>query len=359
MCSPQVILAAIGAQDQHVCRCHQAGADAPEAGARTDGHPGHPGHAGSTVDRRPRPAGPQARAAEADASAAPGRAATSRRTALRAAVAGALGLAGTAVLAASPAAAAAAPADPPAPSDYPESVPDMLRRGGRRIVDLTHPLSADFPVFQFYVRKPEQRQVMFEDVMGFNSAEWTFNEHAGTHMDVPAHSEAGLATADEIRLEDLVAPLVVVRIADRAERENTTELTVDDLRGWEREHGRIPEGAFVAMDSGWYQRVDDAEAFLQFDRAAEVMRFPGVSVEAAEFLIAERDIVGFGTDTTSLDVGTRVEPLTHRTLLTTGRYGLENLAALDQVPERGATLIVGVPKLRGGFGAPVRAMAFL
>ncbi|MFC6005018.1 hypothetical protein ACFPZ0_26175, partial [Streptomonospora nanhaiensis] len=69
MCSPQVILAAIGAQDQHVCRCHQAGADAPEAGARTDGHPGH---AGSTVDRRPRPAGPQARAAEADASAAPG-----------------------------------------------------------------------------------------------------------------------------------------------------------------------------------------------------------------------------------------------------------------------------------------------
>ncbi|KOX12547.1 hypothetical protein ADL05_21260 [Nocardiopsis sp. NRRL B-16309] len=252
-----------------------------------------------------------------------------------------------------------AAAAPPRPTDPDLSLAAILRRDRRRIVDLTHPLSADFPVFEFYVRRPEQRQVMFADVVGFNSAEWTFNEHAGTHMDVPAHAEEGLAHADEIALEDLVAPLAVVRVAERAERENTTELTVDDLLDWEDEHGTIPAGAFVAMDSGWYRRVDDAGAYLQFDRAAEVMRFPGVSVEAADFLVRERDIVGFGTDTTSLDVGTRVEPLTHRALLTTGRYGLENLAALDEVPESGATLVVGLPKLRGGFGAPVRAMAIL
>lgn len=320
MCSPSVVLAAIGAPAQCACD-HDHGPDG----------------------RHPAP-GPDGRGDHGAQAPGPG-----RRDALRAAVVGALGLAGAVAL---PAAAAAAPA----PAD---SLADILRRDRRRIVDLTHPLSADFPVFEFYVRRPEQRQVMFSDVVGFNSAEWTFNEHAGTHMDVPAHADEGLAAADEIALEDLIAPLAVIRIAERAERENTTELAVEDILDWEKRHGRLPEGAFVAMDSGWYRRVDDAEAFLQFDRAAEVMRFPGVSPEAAEFLVAERDIVGFGTDTSSLDVGTRVEPVTHRTLLTTGRYGLENLAALDEVPDTGATLLVGLPKLRGGFGAPVRAIAIL
>jgi kynurenine formamidase len=228
-----------------------------------------------------------------------------------------------------------------------------------RVLDLTHPLSPDFPVFEMYVRKPACRQVMFEDVIGFNTAEWTLNEHTGTHMDVPAHSRKGLPTADQVRPEDLVAPLCVVRIAERAARNNITELTVKDLREWERRNGPIPERAFVALDSGWYRRVGDAAAFLQFDALAQVMRFPGISPEAADFLINQRSIVGFGTDTSSLDVGTRREPLVHRMLLTTGRYGLENLAALDTVPERGAQLVVGAAKLRGGFGAPVRALALL
>ncbi|RKS09667.1 kynurenine formamidase [Nocardiopsis sp. Huas11] len=341
MCSPQVILAALGARAQTNCHDHHhRGAAVPEAA--------------TTAPTAPTaPAAPRRRRNRSGPAPEHGGPVTDRRGALRAAVAGTLGLAGAVAL---PSTAAAAPPEPTDPAD---SLASVLRRDRRRIVDLTHPLSADFPVFDFYVRRPEQRQVMFADVVGFNSAEWTFNEHAGTHMDVPAHADAGLAHADEIALEDLVAPLVVVRIAERAERENTTELTVDDLLDWEDEHGTIPDGAFVAMDSGWYKRVGDAEAFLQFDRSAEVMRFPGVSVEAADFLVGERDIVGFGTDTTSLDVGTRVEPLTHRALLTTGRYGLENLAALDEVPESGATLVVGLPKLRGGFGAPVRAMAIL
>ncbi|MDF5752439.1 cyclase family protein [Spongiactinospora sp. TRM90649] len=266
-----------------------------------------------------------------------------RRQAVRAALAAVAGGLGVAAFPAGRAEAAAV-APPPHAS---------------RVLDLTHPLSPDFPVFQLYVRRPERRQVMFERVAGFNTAEWTFNEHTGTHMDVPAHSRAGLRTADLIPPQDLVVPLCVVRIAERAARDNITELTVKDIKDWERRHGPLPERAFVASDSGWYKRVADPRAYLQFDPRAQVMRFPGVSPEAAEFLIERRSIVGFGTDTSSLDVGTRREPLVHRMLLTTGRYGLENLAALDTVPERGATLVVGAAKLRGGFGAPVRALALL
>lgn len=280
--------------------------------------------------------------------------AVGRRQALRAAFAGAVGAGAAAALV-----PGRAEASSPGSGAPPGRVSQVRRSGAQRVLDLTHPLSPDFPVFELYVRKPQRRQVMFEDVIGFNTAEWTFNEHTGTHMDVPAHSKKGLPTVDQIRVEDLVAPLCVVRIADRAERDNITELTVKDLKEWERKNGRIPDRAFVASDSGWYKRVGDARSYLQFDALAQVMRFPGVSPEAADFLINQRSIVGFGTDTSSLDVGTRREPLVHRMLLTTGRYGLENLAALDTVPDRGATLVVGVPKLRGGFGAPVRALALL
>ncbi|MFB4263799.1 cyclase family protein [Nonomuraea sp. GTA35] len=308
MCAPETIMAALEGEQQPFCgRRH-----APEDGQEPSG-----GWQAAEVEQQP----------------------SGRRQVLRGALAGLFGVGALAVL--------------------PRRAQAASGVRASRVLDLTHPLSPDFPVFEMYVRKPARRQVMFEDVIGFNTAEWTLNEHTGTHMDVPAHSRKGLPTADQVRPEDLVAPLCVVRIAERAARDNITELTVKDLREWERRNGPIPERAFVALDSGWYRRVGDAAAFLQFDALAQVMRFPGISPEAADFLINQRSIVGFGTDTSSLDVGTRREPLVHRMLLTTGRYGLENLAALDTVPERGAQLVVGAAKLRGGFGAPVRALALL
>ncbi|TQM32096.1 cyclase family protein [Nocardia bhagyanarayanae] len=268
-----------------------------------------------------------------------------RRRALRTALGAALGIAG--------ASAAAGVVGAPRAQAQP------LNLSGFTVRDLTHAVGPDFPVFNLYVRRPVQRQVMFEEIIGFNTAEWTMNEHTGTHIDVPAHSQRGLARADAIPVENLVAPLCVVRIAERAAQDNTTELHVEDLLDWERRNGRIPDGAFVAMDTGWYHRVHDPAAYLPFDPLRLALLIPGIGPDAAEFLLTERSIVGFGTDTSSLDVGTRFEPMVHRMLLRSGRYGIENLAALDTVPESGATLVVGAAKLRGGFGAPVRALAFV
>ncbi|MGH3915759.1 MAG: cyclase family protein [Pseudonocardiaceae bacterium] len=269
---------------------------------------------------------------------------TNRRHALRAALGAALGVAGTVTLAGT---ASAAP-----------TATDLRNHlSYRRITDLTHTLSPDFPVFEFFVRRPEVQQVRFLDQHGFNTAEWRFNEHTGTHIDVPAHAQNGHLTVDELPVENFVAPLCVMRIAERVERDFTTELTVTDIREWERRNGRIPRRAFIASDAGWYHRVNVPNAFLNLDTAAGTLSFPGISPEAADFLLTQRDIVGFGTDTISLDVSTRLFPLVHRMLLTTGRYGLECLANLDQVPDRGATMVVGAPKLRGGFGAPVRVLA--
>ena len=126
--------------------------------------------------------------------------------------------------------------------------------------------------------------------------------HNGTHLDAPVHFAAGGLSTDQMDPQQFFAPLAVISIADRAARDPDTGITVDDLRAWERQHGRLPDGAFVAMNSGWDQRVGDSQAFLNADAEA-VLHFPGFSVEAAQFLIEERDIVGVGVDTLSLDVG--------------------------------------------------------
>ena len=158
---------------------------------------------------------------------------------------------------------------------------------------------------------------------------------------------------------EFFAPLAVISVADRTSRDPDTGVAVDDVRAWEREHRRLSEGAFVVMDSGWGQRVADSEAFVSVD-AQEVMHFPGFTLEAAEFLTVERDIVGVGVDTLSLDTGIssfRGGYPAHLTFLPAGKYGLELMANLNAVPPSGATLIVGAPKHQGGSGGPARVFA--
>ncbi len=191
---------------------------------------------------------------------------------------------------------------------------------------------------------------------GFFAQEITFDEHTGTHLDAPVHFVDGAVTADRLPVDQLIAPLVVVSIAARAARNADATLTVDDLRGWEKRNGRIPAGAFVAMHSGWDARVNMPARFLNRD-AKGMMHAPGVSEAAARFLVQERDIVGVGTDTLSLDVARVQKFVAHLVLLGAGKYGIELMANLATLPPSGATIIVGAPKHEGATGGPLRVLA--
>lgn len=191
---------------------------------------------------------------------------------------------------------------------------------------------------------------------GFNANNLSFNEHTGTHLDAPFHFDADGETAEEIEVERLIAPLAVLDISDRAARDADATVTVDDIRAWEKRHGRLPGGAFVAAYSGWEERISDPVAFLNAD-SSETLHFPGFGVEAAEFLVDERDVVGAGVDTASLDPGNTQDFGAHLALLGAGKYGLENLANLREVRPSGATIIVGGPKHEGATGGPARVFA--
>ncbi|HEX8395069.1 MAG TPA: cyclase family protein [Longimicrobium sp.] len=250
------------------------------------------------------------------------------------------------------------PSGPPPPRGPAQGAlalgPDVLARL-RSVCDLTHPLTADFPVFPAY--RPFRATPLFSvERNGFFAQELCYAEHTGTHLDAPAHFYVEGGGTESVHAPDLIAPLAVVSIAGRAARDEDTLLGVDDLLAYERRHGRIPPRAVVALHSGWEARLDQPGHFLNAD-ASGVMHAPGFSPEAAEWLVHERDVAAAATDTLSLDFGPAKVYEAHLALLGAGRYGLENVARLDRVPPAGAVIVVGAPAHRGGSGGPARLLA--
>jgi kynurenine formamidase len=249
------------------------------------------------------------------------------------------------------AAAAAAGSSPVAAQQRPL----RLAKGFRDVHDLTHVFSPRTPVFPAF--KPIQIRPKFSIAKdGFFANEVTFDEHTGTHLDAPAHFVANAVTADKLPADKFFAPLAVISIADRAAKDADALLSVDDVLAWEKQHGRLPAGAFVAMHSGWDAKVATADRFLNKD-AKGTMHAPGFSEEVARFLVKERDIVGAGVDTLSLDAASASRFVAHLALLGAGKYGVELLANLGAVPPSGATIIVGGPKHEGATGGPARVYA--
>ncbi|MGR3541719.1 MAG: cyclase family protein [Hasllibacter sp.] len=220
-------------------------------------------------------------------------------------------------------------------------------------VDMTHTLSPSFPTF-FGTPGISSSQVFAFADDGFNLLELTINEHTGTHIDAPLHFSADGASVDQIPVESLVCPLAVIDIAAKAGADPDAQVTPEDVTAWTDANGPIPDGACVAMHSGWAAKVG-TDAYRGAD-ADGVLHFPGFHPDATAMLL-ETGAAAMAVDTLSLDHGPSADFATHYAWLPAGRYGIENLAGLDRVPAAGATLIVGAPKHEGGTGGPARVIA--
>lgn len=224
----------------------------------------------------------------------------------------------------------------------------------RRVADLTHTLDPDFPTFGGDAQVAV-RTVSTLAADGWNMREWQFNEHTGTHLDAPLHRTPGGKSVDALPVEALIGPLAVIDLRARAERDPDTTLTPADVQGWEARHGRLPDGAIVALCSGWGAHARSA-TFRGADAAGR-LHFPGFHEETAAWLLEARRIAGIAVDTLSLDPGISTAFPVHTRWLGSGRWGLECVARIETVPPSGATLVVGAPKLAGGTGGPSRVMA--
>jgi kynurenine formamidase len=223
--------------------------------------------------------------------------------------------------------------------------------------DLTHEIWENFPTYfggqQFFA---EQKFSFAKDT--FNLYEWRISEHTGTHIDAPLHFTADGKSVAELPIEDLIAPLVVIDIRAKADKDPDAQVTPDDIQAWIAANGDLPEGAVVAMLSGWGAHVA-AEKFRNVGDDGKTLHFPGFHVEAAQFLIEQPSVKAIAVDTLSLDHGPSPDFIVHKTWLPTGRYGIEAVANLDRLPAKGATIVVGAPKIRGGTGGPARIFAMV
>jgi len=245
----------------------------------------------------------------------------------------------------------------PKPKAREDAVSTAGQRYFKAVVDLTHTMSPEFPTF-FGVPGIELQKQFEYKKDSFNLNWWRIIEHAGTHLDAPIHFSESGATVDKIVVGELVVPLAVIDVREQSAKDPDYLMTVEDVQVWEKRFKRLPDNCCVAMMSGWGQHVGDAAKFAGKD-ASGTFHFPGVSPALAEWLLKERKVLGLAVDTMSLDHGPSKDFKTHRTWLPSGRWGLENVANLEKLSPAGATLVVGLPKVKDATGAPVRLIALI
>lgn len=228
-----------------------------------------------------------------------------------------------------------------------------------RMVDLTHPLHGGMPFFPAKVPLPfERTQTAYLDRMGVNSGRFSMSEHMGTHLDAPTHFVDSEVSSERIPPGHLLAEAVVIDISVAVSSDEDHRLSIEEVEAWEAEYGEIPAGGYVLMHSGWAARWDDAARYNNADETG-TLHYPACTPEAAGLLV-ERGVLGLGVDTLSVDnslVGD-AKGATHKVLLGAGRYVLENLTRLDELPARGILLSIGALPIVEGTGAPARVIGF-
>ena len=232
-----------------------------------------------------------------------------------------------------------------------------------KLVDLTYPL--DEQTVFWPTNKPFtwERAAWGRTAKGYwyASGDFSMSEHGGTHIDAPIHFGEGRLAVDEIPLQKLIAPAVVIDVRPSVAETHDYRLSRKDLERWESRHGSIQQGAVVLLLTGWGQGWPDKSRYLGSSTPADpkTLHFPGFSKEAAEFLVRERHVDGIEIDTPSIDYGPSQDFIVHQIINGANLYGLENIANLERLPPNGAILVALPIKIKGGTGGPVRIIAIL
>ncbi len=234
------------------------------------------------------------------------------------------------------------------------------------MVDLTHAFAPGMPHWPGFPDEKRETLYWFDEGRGslgsgFFTESFTLVGQWGTHVDPPAHFARGLRTVDEIPLQEMILPLVVLDVHREVEENADYVLTLARVQEWEAKHGAIPEGSFVALRTDWSKRWPDPVKMKNVDSAG-VAHFPGWGREALEYLYEDRRVTATGHETTDTDPGlstSKGDYAMETYVLGTNHYQIELLTNLDQVPETGAIVIASFPKPKGGSGFPARVFAIV
>ena len=228
----------------------------------------------------------------------------------------------------------------------------------KKFVDLTHSFGPDTPVWSGFGQakfspasdpKTHEPYTIAKD--GFRTTIYEMAGQYGTHVDPPAHFDDKGITMDEIPLKQMILPLVVLDDTPYLAKDPNHAFSVADLRAWEKKHGRVPRGSFVALRTDMYKDWDSNPE--HFKRSP----FPAWAFETIKFLYEQRGVTATGHESLDTDIADKMDSETY--ILQRGHYQIEAMANLDKVPPKGALIVVTWPKVRKGLGFPARAFAVL
>jgi kynurenine formamidase len=246
-----------------------------------------------------------------------------------------------------------------AQADQPNSLADALKAiQSRKLVDLTHSFSPTSPVWGGFgqaamsaAADPTTHRPYTIEKDGFRATFYSMVGQYGTHVDPPAHFSDGGLTMDQIPLDQMILPLVVFDMTPMLKSDSNHAFSVADVRAWEKVHGEVPAGSFVAL------RTDMSKDFERNPERFKRSPFPAWSLAAIKFLYEERKVTATGHESLDTDTTSAMESETW--ILQHNHYQIEVMANLDQVPATGAVIVVTWPKVENGLGFPARAFAIL
>lgn len=168
-----------------------------------------------------------------------------------------------------------------------------------KIIDLTRlyhndmlkiPLPSHFPFnMSVYYNQTSDTGVYYR------TNKMCLSDHTGTHLDAPLHMKDGERTIGDMPLTELIGNGVMMDMTAKCDEDPDYVATLDDVKAWEEEHGRIPDESIFFLNTGRYRTGDNEEEFYGADAEGK-WHFPGIDVEAVRWLIENRHIKLFGSD---------------------------------------------------------------
>ncbi|MFN2260469.1 MAG: cyclase family protein [Psychroflexus sp.] len=250
------------------------------------------------------------------------------------------------------------------PSDSVKSTQDVNSK--QKLVDLSHAYS-DETVYWVTAREFHLDTVFkghTEKGYYYCANNFTTAEHGGTHLDAPIHFVENGQSVEEIQLEKLIGSAIKIDVSSKTQNNPDYLIEIEDLKAWEKaEKIKIPKESIVLLETGFSKYYPDKTKYMgtaeRGENAVEKLHFPGLSKEAAQWLVDERDINAIGIDTPSIDYGQSEFFESHIILLSQNIPIFENLNNLNQLPNINFQIIALPMKIKNGSGAPLRIVAML
>ncbi len=194
-----------------------------------------------------------------------------------------------------------------------------------KLIDITRPLDSNTPAWPGDVRFSKETKA----IGAFRTSKLTMSSHCGTHIDPPAHLARYRTFVDDIPLNRLILPAVVV---DCGKKRIIQKDLIEDLS---------LEGKALILKTSSGSPGEKSDS----------MEYAYLSVKAVELAVS-MGIMTIGIDTFSVDPPDSTP--VHEILLGASIPILENLQLNDVLP--GNYLLICFPlKIVNGDGAPVRA----